>query len=115
MIASTGQFSAASNTASETPIASCRGHDCRAASNSNPSGARKTHPPDPMHKPVSTVTRHLVSDTAQNPSGVYPLGRCMVFVSRYARNPSGPNSRPSPDCLKPPNGELNSIPNVLIP
>ena len=44
-----------------------------------------------------------------------PAGRWMVFGSRYARRPSGPSSRPTPDDLKPPNGAENSMPKPFTP
>ena len=44
-----------------------------------------------------------------------PAGRWIVFASRYARRPSGPSSRPTPDCLKPPKGAENSMPKPFTP
>ena len=35
--------------------------------------------------------------------------------STYSESPSAPNSRPMPDCLKPPNGQLVSSVYMLMP
>lgn len=45
--------------------------------------------------------------------GSVPAGRLMVFEARNSSRPSGPSSRPTPDCLNPPKGAPQAIPNPL--
>ena len=46
--------------------------------------------------------------------GNFPL-HTNVCSSTYSCRPSGPNSRPMPDCLKPPNGAPMSSVYILMP
>ncbi len=54
----------------------------------------------------SVMTRRTAPGQAP---GVYPAGRAIDFISRKLSRPSGPNSRPTPDSLKPPKGVEKSI------
>jgi len=69
-------------------------------------GAPRTVCPDGAG--VSHMPR-LGAGRATQSEGVKPAGRLIDFFSRNSSSPSGPNSRPMPDSLKPPKGVEKSM------
>jgi len=69
-------------------------------------GAPRTVCPDGAG--VSHMPRLGAGRAAQS-EGVKPAGRLIDFFSRNSSSPSGPNSRPMPDSLKPPKGVEKSM------
>ena len=63
----------------------------------------------------STCTGDARTIVGQELVGSQPNGMLMAFGSRYASRPSGPSSRPTPDCLYPPKGAAKFIDEPLTP